>query len=138
VPTVQDAQRRLLELSRVIYDPLTGQPFPGNVIRGRSIPRRRTSCAALPEPNTAGTRTTARPSTTTDQPDQTATTTRSTSRSTHVRPRNRFSSATATRRRTRPAGDAAARRRGATFGAGDGDIKAQSLRSTTAHIFGAG
>ena len=46
------------ELNRVIYDPLTGQPFPGNIIPADRIdPVARNILTQLyPEPNTAGTR----------------------------------------------------------------------------------
>ena len=46
------------ELNRVIYDPTTGQPFPGNVIPADRIDTvaRNILDQLYPEPNTAGTR----------------------------------------------------------------------------------
>ena len=69
VPTMAMRSGDFSELTRVIYDPLTGQPFPGNVIPGGRIDSvaRNILTQLYPEPNTAGTAAgrTARPSTTT-------------------------------------------------------------------------
>jgi hypothetical protein len=56
VPTTKMRSGDFSELSRVIYDPSTGQPFAGNVIpSGRIDPVARNILTQLyPEPNTAG------------------------------------------------------------------------------------
>ena len=48
VPSMKMRQGDFSELNRVIYDPLTGQPFPGNIIPAEPLgPRlRRTSCSS--------------------------------------------------------------------------------------------
>ncbi len=58
VPSMAMRAGNFSELSRVIYDPLTGQPFPGNVIPGGRIDgiARNILTQLYPEPNTAGTR----------------------------------------------------------------------------------
>ena len=57
VPTLKMRNGDFSEISRVIYDPLTQQPFPGNIIpRNRFDPASANVIAQLyPEPNTAGT-----------------------------------------------------------------------------------
>jgi Carboxypeptidase regulatory-like domain len=57
VPTLKMRNGDFSEISRVIYDPLTQQPFPGNIIpRNRFDPASANIIAQLyPEPNTAGT-----------------------------------------------------------------------------------
>lgn len=57
VPTLKMRQGDFSELNRIIYDPQTGQPFPGNVIpQSRMDPASRNIMQQLyPEPNTAGT-----------------------------------------------------------------------------------
>ena len=57
VPTVAMRSGDFSALSRVIYDPLTGQPFPGNIIPGGRIDTvaRNILTQLYPEPNTAGT-----------------------------------------------------------------------------------
>jgi carboxypeptidase family protein len=57
VPTDKMRNGDFSELSRVIYDPTTGQPFPGNVIpQSRQDPASKNILNQLyPEPNTAGT-----------------------------------------------------------------------------------
>ena len=54
----RDAGRQLLGADRVIYDPTTGLPFPGNIIPERPIDSvaRNILTQLYPEPNTAGTR----------------------------------------------------------------------------------
>ena len=56
VPSTRMRQGDFSELNRVIYDPLTGQPFPGNVIpESRWDPAAKNIMQQLyPEPNTAG------------------------------------------------------------------------------------
>ena len=58
VPSVAMRAGDFSELTRVIYDPLTGQPFPGNVIPANRIDSvaRNILTQLYPEPNTAGTR----------------------------------------------------------------------------------
>ena len=58
VPSVAMRSGNFGELSRVIYDPLTGQPFPSNVIPDNRIDgvARAILTQLYPEPNTAGTR----------------------------------------------------------------------------------
>jgi hypothetical protein len=57
VPTAKMRQGDFSELNRIIFDPLTGQPFPGNIIpQDRMDPAARNTMQQLyPEPNTAGT-----------------------------------------------------------------------------------
>ena len=57
VPSMKMRQGDFSEVNRVIYDPLTGQPFPGNVIpESRWDPASANIMQQLyPEPNTAGT-----------------------------------------------------------------------------------
>ncbi len=134
VPTLAMRSGDFSELTRVIYDPTTGQPFPGNIIPSGRIDTvaRNILTQLYPEPNTAGTRQAQRPDDQQlpDQPDQGAAgqPVRRQGRSQPDRRTTASSPATASRRRTAlqpatlPHGDA-----GATFGAGDGNIKAQSL-----------
>jgi hypothetical protein len=58
VPSVAMRGGNFSEINRTIYDPLTGQPFPGNIIPGdRLDPVAKNILSQLyPEPNTAGTR----------------------------------------------------------------------------------
>jgi hypothetical protein len=58
VPTLKMRAGDFSELNRVIYDPTTNQPFPGNIIPSDRIePVARNILTQLyPEPNTAGTR----------------------------------------------------------------------------------
>ena len=58
VPSMAMRAGNFSELSRVIYDPLTNQPFPGNVIPDDRIDgvARAILAQLYPEPNTAGTR----------------------------------------------------------------------------------
>jgi hypothetical protein len=57
VPTTKMRGGDFSELTRVIYDPATGQPFPGNVIPSGRIDSvaRNILTQLYPEPNTAGT-----------------------------------------------------------------------------------
>ena len=56
VPSLKMRQGDFSEINRVIYDPLTGQPFPGNIIpESRWDPASKNIMQQLyPEPNTAG------------------------------------------------------------------------------------
>jgi hypothetical protein len=58
VPSLAMRSGDFSELSRVVYDPLTGQPFPGNVIPGNRVDSvaRNILTRLYPEPNTTGTR----------------------------------------------------------------------------------
>ena len=58
VPTLAMRGGDFSQLNRVIYDPLTGQPFPGNVIPGDRIDTvaRNILTQLYPEPNTTGSR----------------------------------------------------------------------------------
>ena len=58
VPTMLMRSGNFSELTRVIYDPTTGQPFPGNIIPDNRIDSvaRNILRELYPEPNTAGTR----------------------------------------------------------------------------------
>src|SRR5689334_14555271 len=58
VPTLLMRQGNFSELTRVIYDPTTGQPFPGNIIPADRIDSvaRNILNQLYPEPNTTGTR----------------------------------------------------------------------------------
>ena len=57
VPTLKMRAGDFSEINRVVYDPTTGQPFPGNVVpESRWDPAARNVMQQLyPEPNTAGT-----------------------------------------------------------------------------------
>ncbi len=134
VPTMAMRTGNFSELSRPIYDPLTGQPFPGNTIPAARIDTvaRNILTQLYPEPNTAGTR----------QASNGQTINNYLINPIKERQDNQFDvkvdhSLTATNRfftrysfqkthrlqpATLPHGDA-----GATFGAGEGNIKAQSL-----------
>ena len=58
VPTLLMRSGNFSELTRVIYDPTTGQPFPGNIIPDNRIDSvaRNMLAQLYPEPNTTGTR----------------------------------------------------------------------------------
>jgi hypothetical protein len=58
VPTLAMRSGDFSEISRVIYDPTTGQPFPGNIIPSGRIDQvaRNILQQLYPEPNTTGTR----------------------------------------------------------------------------------
>ena len=133
VPSMAMRAGNFSELSRAIYDPTTREPFPGNVIPTERIDTvaRNILTQLYPEPNTAGTRQ-ANGQTINNylinpikdrqdnqfdvKVDHNLTTS------------NRFFTRYSFQKthRVQPA-IAAARRRGRTFGAGEGDIKGQSL-----------
>jgi hypothetical protein len=139
VPSLAMRQGNFSELTRVIYDPLTNQPFPGNVIPAARIDSvaRNILTQLYPEPNTAGTR-------------QTNGQTINNYLINPIKERqdnqfdvkvdhnltsaNRFFTRYSFQKthRLQPAtlahGDA-----GATFGAGDGNVKAQSLAFNDTH-----
>ena len=145
VPTLKMRNGDFSEIRRVIYDPQTQTPFPGNIIpRNRFDPASANVIAQLyPEPNTAGTI-----SATTGQninnylinPVLTRTDNQGDVKIDHVLTNSnrmffRYSNQKTERNlpATLPHGDA-----GATFGAGTGDIDAQSMTFNDTHTFGSG
>src|SRR5262249_20287670 len=135
-------QGNFSEINRVIYDPRPGQPFPGNIIpQDRWDPAAKNILAQLyPAPNTAGTRSAATGQTINNyliNPTLTRRDDQFDAKIDHnLMSNNRFFvrySYQKTHRNlpaTLPHGDA-----GATFGAGDGNIKAQSLAFNDTHTF---
>jgi hypothetical protein len=143
VPTDKMRQGDFSELNRVIYDPLTGQPFPGNIIpQSRWDPASKNIIEQLyPAPNTAGT------TAASGQQINNYLITPNLERQDNtfdikldhrLTSNNRFFvrySYDKTHRllpATLEHGDA-----GATFGAGDGNIKGQSLAFNDTHTFSA-
>ena len=141
VPSLAMRQGNFSELNRVIYDPLTGQPFPGNIIpESRWDPASKNIMQQLyPEPNTAGS------VGATGQPINNYLITPNLEREDNqfdvkvdhrLTQNNRFFVRYSYQKTARnlPAtlehGDA-----GATFGAGDGNIKAQSVTFNDTHTF---
>ena len=144
VPSMRMRNGDFGEVNRVIYDPLTREPFPGNIIpRDRWDPASANIIAQLyPEPNTAGTiGTTGQPiNNYLINPTLTRTDNQGDVKVDHVlTDSNRmfFRYSNQKTQRTLPAtlphGDA-----GATFGAGKGDIDAQSMTFNDTHTFGSG
>ncbi len=143
VPSALMRQGNFSEVNRVIYDPLTGLPFPGNIIpQNRWDPAARNVLQQLyPEPNTAGRRgatgqtidnyiinpTLSRED---DQVDMKVNHRLNQNNNFFVRysyaKTHRFLPATLEH------GDA-----GVTFGAGDGNVTAQGLAFNDTHTFGA-
>ncbi len=143
VPTMKMRQGDFSELNRVIYDPLTGKPFPGNIIPpGRWDPASANIIQQLyPEPNTAGTVTSSGQTINNYliNPNMTREDNQFDVKVDHrLTNNNRFFvrySYEKTHRllpATLPHGDA-----GATFGAGDGNIKAQGVAFNDTHSFSA-
>ena len=144
VPSERMRRGDFSEINRVIYDPVTGQPFPGNQIaESRWDAAARNILAQLyPAPNTAGVRGATGQTInnylinpTLERQDN-----QIDSKVDHsLTANNRFFvrySYQKTHRvlpATLPHGDA-----GVTFGAGDGDIKAQGLAFNDTHTFGSG
>jgi hypothetical protein len=143
VPSLSMRRGDFSELSRAIYDPTTGAPFPGNVIPGnRMDPVARNIIDQLyPEPNTAGTRQASNGQTINNylinpikerQDNQfDVKVDHSLTGSNRFFTRYSFQKTHRLQPATLPHGDA-----GATFGAGDGNIKAQSLAFNDTHTFG--
>ena len=144
VPSTRMRAGDFSEINRVIYDPLTQLPFPGNIVpRDRWDPASANIIAQLyPEPNTAGS------IGTTGQPINNylinPTLTRDDNQGDvkvdhNLTSSNRFFVRYSNQKTVRdlpatlPAGDA-----GATFGAGKGDINAQSATFNDTHTFGSG
>jgi hypothetical protein len=144
VPTMRMRNGDFSEISRVIYDPLTQQPFPGNIIpRNRFDPASANVIAQLyPEPNTAG-RIAANGQNLDNyliNPTLTRNDDQGDIKIDHVlTSSNRmfFRYSNQKTKRDLPAnlphGDA-----GATFGAGLGNIDAQSMTFNDTHTFGSG
>jgi hypothetical protein len=140
VPSVAMRNGDFSELSRVIYDPQTGQPFPGNV-----IPSSRFDPVAVqifkqlyPEPNTAGTRQAngqtinnylINPVKTRADNQMDMKVDHSLSAANRFFARYSFQNTKRVQPATLPHGDA-----GATFGAGDGNVKAKGLAINDTHI----
>jgi len=134
VPSVAMRGGNFSELTRPIYDPQTGQPFPGNIIPGDRIDQvaRNILSELYPEPNTAGTRQASNGQTISNylinpikerqdnqfdvKVDHNLTSTN------RFFVRYSFEKTHRLQPATLPHGDA-----GATFGAGDGNIKAQGV-----------
>jgi hypothetical protein len=144
VPSLKMRNGDFSEINRVIYDPVTHLPFPGNVIpRDRWDPASANVIAQLyPEPNTAGSfGTTGQPiNNYLINPTLTRTDNQGDIKLDHVLTNNNrmfFRYSNQKTQRTLPAtlphGDA-----GATFGAGKGDIDAQSMTFNDTHTFGSG
>ena len=144
VPTLKMRNGDFSEINRLIYDPQTGQPFPGNIIpHNRFDPASANVFAQLyPEPNTAGTIAANGQNLNNYliNPTLTRTDNQGDIKIDHVLTNSnrmffRYSNQKTNRDlpATLPHGD-----NGATFGAGKGDIKAQSLTFNDTHTFGSG
>jgi Carboxypeptidase regulatory-like domain len=142
VPSLKMRQGDFSEINRVIYDPLTGQPFPGNVIpAGRFDPASKNIIDQLiPTPNTAGTIGSTGQTInnylinpTLERQDNQIDLKVDHALTTNNRFFTRYSYEKTHRAlpATLPHGDA-----GFTFGAGDGNIKAQGLAFNDTHTFG--
>jgi Carboxypeptidase regulatory-like domain len=142
VPSMAMRAGNFSELTRTIYDPTTGQPFPGNIIPSERIDTvaRNILTQLYPEPNTGGTRQAngqtidnylinpikERQDNQFDvKVDHNLTT------SNRFFTRYSFQKTHRLQPASLPHGDA-----GFTFGAGDGNIKGQSLAFNDTHTFG--
>jgi hypothetical protein len=141
VPSMLMRQGNFSEINRPIYDPLTGQPFPGNI-----IPQSRWDPAAanvlrdlIPEPNTAGSRNAVgqtinnylrNPRQSREDNQFDVKIDHALSQSNRFFVRYSFQKTHRDQPATLPHGDA-----GTTFGAGDGNIKAQSFAFNDTHTF---
>jgi hypothetical protein len=139
VPTLLMRQGNFSELTRVIYDPRTGQPFAGNIIPGDRIDTvaKNVLEQLYPEPNTTGTRQSSGQVTNNylinpikERQDNQFDIKVDHNLTTNNRFFTRYSFEKTHRLQpaTLPHGDA-----GATFGAGDGNIKAQGLAFNDTH-----
>jgi hypothetical protein len=142
VPTIAMRAGNFSELNRTIYDPQTGQPFPGNVIPGERIDgvARNILTQLYPEPNTAGTRAAngqtinnylINPIKERQDNQFDVKVDHNLSTSNRFFTRYSFQKTHRLQPATLPHGDA-----GATFGAGDGNIKGQSLAFNDTHTLG--
>src|SRR6185503_11462718 len=117
---------------RVIYDPRTGQPFAGNLIplnRFDSASRNILS-QLIPEPNTAGTRSASNPTIERQDNQIDLKVDHALAASNRFFTRYSYQKTHRVLPATLPHGDA-----GFTFGAGDGNIKAQGLAFNDTHTF---
>jgi hypothetical protein len=141
VPSALMRQGNFSEINRVIFDPLTGLPFPGNIVpQTRWDPAARNILQQLyPEPNVAGTRgATGQPinnyliNPIKEREDDQVDSKFDHNLSTNNRFFVRYSRQKTHRLQpaTLPYGDA-----GATFGAGDGNITGQGLAFNDTHTF---
>jgi Carboxypeptidase regulatory-like domain len=144
VPSMLMRQGNFTEINRVIYNPATGQPYPGNIIPiSNWDPAARNVLEQLiPEPNTAGTRSASGQTINNylinpflEREDNQADVKIDHNLSSNNRFFVRYSHQKTHRvlPATLPHGDA-----GNTFGAGEGDIAAQSLAFNDTHNFGGG
>jgi hypothetical protein len=144
VPTLKMRNGDFSEINRVIYDPQTGQPFPGNIIpRNRFDPASANIIAQLyPEPNTAGTIAAngqninnylINPTLTRNDDQGDIKIDQTVSSSNRMFFRYSMQKTNRNLPATLPHGDA-----GATFGAGIGKIDAKSLTLNDTHTFGSG
>ena len=143
VPTLAMRTGNFSEITRVIYDPVTGEPFPGNVIPDARIDTvaRNILTQLYPEPNTAGTRSGTgqtinnyliNPIKERQDNQVDAKVDHNLTANNRFFVRYSFQKTHRLQPATLPHGDA-----GATFGAGDGNIKGQSLAFNDTHTLGA-
>jgi hypothetical protein len=141
VPSMLMRQGNFSEINRVIYDPLTGQPFPGNIIpTSRFDPASANILNMLyPQPNAAGTHASNgqtisnyvnNPVLERQDNQFDVKLDHNVSTNNHAFVRYSFEKTHRFLPATLPHGDA-----GTTFGAGDGNIKAQSLAFNDTHSF---
>jgi carboxypeptidase family protein len=139
VPTLLMRQGNFSELTRTIYDPLTGQPFPGNIIPPERIDAvaKNILSQLYPEPNTAGARQSSGQVTNNylinpikERQDNQfdVKIDHNLTENNRFFARYSFEKTHRLQPATLPHGDA-----GATFGAGDGNIKAQGLAFNDTH-----
>ena len=141
VPSDKMRQGDFSEINRAIYDPLTGQPFPGNIIpQSRFDPASKNVMEQLyPAPNTAGSvgatgqpinNYLINPTLTRDDDQFDVKVDHRLSTNNRFFVRYSYQKTFRDLPATLPPGDA-----GATFGAGQGDIKAQGLAFNDTHTF---
>ena len=139
VPSLAMRRGDFSELNRVIYDPQTGQPFPGNLIPNNRIDTvaRNILDQLYPEPNTGGTRQAngqtinnylINPIKEREDNQIDVKVDHNLSTSNRFFTRYSFQKTHRLQPATLPHGDA-----GATFGAGEGNIKGQSLAFNDTH-----
>jgi hypothetical protein len=142
VPSLAMRSGDFSELTRVVYDPLIGQPFPGNVIPGNRIDSvaRNILTQLYPEPNTAGTRQAngqtidnylINPIKEREDNQFDVKLDHNLTSSNRFFGRYSFQKTHRLQPASLPHGDA-----GATFGAGDGNIKGQSFAFNDTHTLG--
>ena len=142
VPTLAMREGNFSEVNRVIYDPTTGQPFPGNTIPSNRIDTvaRNILTQLYPEPNTAGTRQAngqvinnylINPIKEREDNQFDIKVDHNLSMNNRFFTRYSFQKTHRLQPASLPHGDA-----GATFGAGDGNIKGQSLAFNDTHTLG--